>query len=558
MFTDKSISRKLPFLFNVVIALALLMGSALVATPARAAGTITVATSADELNSNGLCSLREAIINANDDAQTQLDCASGAGEDTIVFAAGITSITLGSALPDITDADGLTIEGGGYVSVSGNNSVQVFHITSAGVLNLLDIIVTAGAALEGGGINNEGGMLTIAESTISGNNATNSGGGLMNNFGTTTIMNSTFSGNSAVADGGAIDNPQGTLTITNSTFANNTALYGGGLMNNSGTATFTNSTFSGNTATNNGGAIGTWNGGALPPVTTLRNTILANSAAGEDCWNGGGGTLGGGNNLIEVTSSCTSIATITSDANLGALTGRPAYFPLNSGSPAINAGDDAVCAAAPVNSTSENGVPRPQGAHCDIGSYERPFFASFRSSGAQDGWVLESSENSNAGGTMNATASTFNLGDDAANKQYRAILNFNTTSLPETAVIIQATLKIKEQGLVGTNPFTTHGALRVFIRKPSFGSLALQITDFQAAPGSPLAGSFGATPASGWYSALFNGAGSIGINRIGTTQFRLRFTLDDNNDYGADYMKFFSGNAPAASQPMLVIEYYVP
>ncbi len=44
---------------------------------------------------------------------------------------------------------------------------------------------------------------------------------------------------------------------------------------------------------------------------------------------------------------------------LGALTGSPAYFPLNTGSPAIDAGNNAICAAAPVNNTSQNGVTRP-------------------------------------------------------------------------------------------------------------------------------------------------------------------------------------------------------
>jgi len=559
MFANQYLSRKLPSLFNVAIVLSLLMGSALVAAPARAAGAITVTTNADELNSNGLCSLREAITNANNDAQTQTDCVSGSGNDTIDFANGITSITLGSMLPNITDADGLTIEGGSYVTISGGNAFGVFYITGPAVLALQDITVTGGNAFEGGGVSNNGGTLTIASSTFSGNTATNSAGGVMNNAGTATIIGSTFSGNSVGSgDGGAINNVLGTLTIANSTFANNSANSGGGVMNNSGTATIYNSTFSGNTAVN-GGALGIWQGAVPLPVTTLHNTILANSSSAEDCWNGSPGPLSGGNNIIKTTSSCTSIATITTDPALGGLTGSPAFFPLNSGSPAINAGDDASCAAAPVSNTSENGVTRPQGAHCDIGSVERPRYATFRSVGAQDGWVLESSERSNMGGTMDAAATTFNLGDDAANRQYRAILSFNTASLPDTAVVTYATLKIKKQGLVGTNPFTTHGALRVFIRKPSFGSLALQLMDFQVAPASPLAASFGATPVSTWYSALFNGAGVTGINRSGTTQFRLRFTLDDNNDHGADFVKFFSGNSlTVANRPELDLEYYVP
>ncbi len=40
-----------------------------------------------------------------------------------------------------------------------------------------------------------------------------------------------------------------------------------------------------------------------------------------------------------------------------------------------------------------------------------------RSTGAQDGWVLESGEDTSAGATLNSTATTFNLGDGAGDKQ---------------------------------------------------------------------------------------------------------------------------------------------
>jgi hypothetical protein len=42
------------------------------------------------------------------------------------------------------------------------------------------------------------------------------------------------------------------------------------------------------------------------------------------------------------------------------------------------------------------------------------------------------------------------------------------------------------------------------------------------------------------------------------TQIRLSFKLDDNNNTIANYLKLYSGNAPAASRPQLIIEYYVP
>jgi alpha-tubulin suppressor-like RCC1 family protein len=184
----------------------------------------------------------------------------------------------------------------------------------------------------------------------------------------------------------------------------------------------------------------------------------------------------------------------------------------------------------------------------------------YRSTGSQDGWVLESSETSSTGGTLNATATTFVLGDNAQDKQYRAILSFNTGALPDTAVITKVTLKIRKQGLVGTDPFTALGGLRVDMRKPFFGTtVGLVISDFQATAGKSTVATFGVTPVSNWYSAVLNATGRAYINLTGTTQFRLRFATDDNNNNIADYMKFFSGNYSSVSlYPLLVIQYYVP
>jgi hypothetical protein len=164
------------------------------------------------------------------------------------------------------------------------------------------------------------------------------------------------------------------------------------------------------------------------------------------------------------------------------------------------------------------------------------------------------------GGTLNSTATTLRLGDDAANKQYRAILHFNTTSLPDTAVITKASLRIKQQGLVGTNPFTILSGLRVDMSKPFFGAtVGLGVADFQAAAGLSSVATFGVTPVSNWYSALVNATGRAYVNRAGTTQFRLRFATDDNNNSIADFMQFFSGDyATVSDRPTLIIEYYVP
>ena len=194
----------------------------------------------------------------------------------------------------------------------------------------------------------------------------------------------------------------------------------------------------------------------------------------------------------------------------------------------------------------------------DIFSRAMPQMSFLRSRAADDGWVLESGENSNAGGTLNNAATTFNLGDDAANKQYRAILSFDTSSLPDTAVILNVALMIRKQGLVGSDPFSSLGPLHVDVRTGSFGGIPLQVTDFQAAASKNVVGAIPKAPVGGWNQKVWTGSVFSFINKTGVTQFRLHFKLDDNNNGMADYIKFYSGNASESYRPQLIVEFYVP
>jgi hypothetical protein len=184
----------------------------------------------------------------------------------------------------------------------------------------------------------------------------------------------------------------------------------------------------------------------------------------------------------------------------------------------------------------------------------------FTSTGSRDGWVLESSENSNQGTTLNSTSTYIYLGDSASKRQYRAVLSFVTSTLPDNAWIISAVLKIKKAGLLGTDPFTTHQKLLVDIRKPYFGTtVSLVASDFQSSASRTTVGSFSPTPIDGWYKGTLSSAAFQWVNPTGTTQLRLRFQLDDDGDAVADIFKFYSGDwATTSNRPMLEIQYYVP
>jgi hypothetical protein len=218
----------------------------------------------------------------------------------------------------------------------------------------------------------------------------------------------------------------------------------------------------------------------------------------------------------------------------------------------------AIC----VRTTDSGGLTFDKNFTITVTNVIETVTATIRSTGAQDGWVLESGENTNVGKTMDASATTLRLGDDAAKKQYRSVLSFATgVALPDNAVITKVTLKVKRQAIVGGgNPVATFQGFMVDIRKGILGTSALQTTDWKAAPNKTY-GPFNTALVSGWYSIDLT-AGKTYVNKLATlsglTQIRLRFQLDDNNNAIANYLSLFSGDAPTASRPQLIIEYRLP
>ncbi|MEO6815072.1 MAG: CSLREA domain-containing protein [Edaphobacter sp.] len=145
---------------------------------------MTLTTTADSTNggttcTNGdTCSLRDAITLANSYT---------AGD--IFFGSGVTgTITLTSALPNITGSVNISGPGANLLTVSGANTYQVLHTNSGTTVSISRLTIANGNAGTGGGINSHG-TLTISNSTVSGNSAPNGGG--MYNGGTLTISNST-------------------------------------------------------------------------------------------------------------------------------------------------------------------------------------------------------------------------------------------------------------------------------------------------------------------------------------------------------------------------------
>ncbi len=230
----------------------------------------------------------EAATGDLDVLETLTITGSGAGV-TIIDAADLDRVldVLPGAMLTISN---VTITNGFLNLTSSNDGAG---LRNQGALIIIDSVISDSvAANSGGGISNSGAsaMLTVTDSTISGNSAQGVlGGGGVFNAGIGTITGSTIVNNASATQGGGISNSDikssGDLTISNSSISQNQAgaTGRGGAIFNAAVLTLSGSSLTGNTASE-GGAI-TNGGGFTPGAITIANVTISGNTATSD---GGG------------------------------------------------------------------------------------------------------------------------------------------------------------------------------------------------------------------------------------------------------------------------------
>ena len=312
-----------------------LLGLAIFLAPSAArAANFNVTSVAD----SGTGSLREAVAAAN---------AAATDDNIFIGVPGPISLTTGELV--LANNGKLTISGTtDGVTVSGGGLSRVFRVDTGASVTLSALTISNGLINNGSGgaIINDGGNLTVNNSTLTGNSARGNG--------------------TASSLGGAIYNPGGNLTLTNCTFAGNSVSGGanneGGGVYSTGPVAMLNCTLTGNSVSGTASQ-----GGGIRSLGTL---TLANSlVVGNTPDNLSGATsMGSTNNITTGTPAAAGLDPAGLQDNGGAVRS----IALTTRGTAVNKGSNAVLGN--LNSDTRGpGFPRTVGLTVDIGAFESIF-----------------------------------------------------------------------------------------------------------------------------------------------------------------------------------------
>ena len=189
--------------------------------------------------------------------------------------------------------------------------------------------------------------------------------------------------------------------------------------------------------------------------------------------------------------------------------------------------------------------PKPEAASAEV---------SLLAVAEEDGSIRELGQRANKGGRKSVHGSALTVGDDGRNRASRAILSFDTTSIPESATLTGARIHLTQVSQWGHLPWATHGPCAVFLLPEGAGtSSELDSEDWSAS------GIFaGWVPPPAWDGAQvaisLEPEALSAIRRDENTQFIVRFIQQDDGDQHTDQVRFASGDHPLpAWRPQLVV-----
>lgn len=196
-----------------------------------------------------------------------------------------------------------------------------------------------------------------------------------------------------------------------------------------------------------------------------------------------------------------------------------------------------------------------------VNACDAPVAATFWSTPAEDGGLMESHFTSEVGGTANSGATSSPVGDSASRQQHMVLLNFDTSSIPSDALITSAELRVFR--VSATGGWSAFGPIWVGMRNPCsmpwwYGASGLlAASDFEAINSISPVGTLTVPSTNTYTSTFLSPAGLAAINRGGVTQMKLFYPTADDGDAISDQVQLATGNYGATSpgRPRLVVTY---
>ena len=253
-----------------------------------------------------------------------------------------------------------------------------------------------------------------------------------------------------------------------------------------------------------------------------------------------GATLSGNVDLVASASDAVGVVKVEFHANgslLGVDLSAPYSYTWNTldvanGNYALMA--KAFDAAGNAGSDADTNVTVQNGA-----GGSAPVIVNFASEAANDGYIKANADGSGpALGTLESSMGlALGRGSDA--KYNRAILSFDTSSIPDSATVTGATLIVKYRSASG-DPWSSPAGntLVIDLKNGCLGACTLEIGDYAAAASASDVGSIVRFTAGTQSSSAFNAAGLAAISKTQRTQARLRFS---QSQAAANYIWIGSG-----------------
>ena len=181
----------------------------------------------------------------------------------------------------------------------------------------------------------------------------------------------------------------------------------------------------------------------------------------------------------------------------------------------------------------------------------------FTAGNSSDFWVQECSGIRGERCLINTDETSLVVGKGLGGKQYRSILAFDTSGLPEQATITSVKLKLKMTGITGFN-FANHQNKLVLDLCTSRGQEAARHLTIELSNGLACiddVGNFEENSNDGWYTVDLHQDAIHSFDLRGITRFRLRISNVENMRTERVYTLFDRGVSDPSNGPVLLVRY---